>query len=147
MISSSKIFSSLAVVLLICGSSFGQSAARPDRGATLNRNYLMSDIENINLQNGGVQLSIPLASLPPIAGGKLSWTVSANYNSKIWDMLRMQEEPLGTVFLPYVVDVPVQAADGPLAGAIPSSFAMQETTSIAFSTIKAAGCHNPKSIS
>ncbi|HKV34161.1 MAG TPA: LamG-like jellyroll fold domain-containing protein [Pyrinomonadaceae bacterium] len=122
MISSSKIFSSLAVVLLICGSSFGQSAARPDRGATLNRNYLMSDIENINLQNGGVQLSIPLASLPPIAGGKLSWTVSANYNSKIWDMLRMQEEPLGTVFLPYVVDVPSAGGGWTIGGSYSIQF-------------------------
>lgn len=106
MISPSKISSTLVVVLLICGSSFAQQAARPDRGSTLNRNYLMSDIENINLQNGNVQLSIPLASLPPIAGGKLSWTVSAHYNSAIWNVLRMQEEPLGMVFMPYVVDLP-----------------------------------------
>src|ERR1700752_5200365 len=106
MISLSKILSSFVVLLIACFGSLAQEAARPERGAALNRNYLASDIENINMQNGNVQLSIPLAALPPIAGGKLSWTVSANYNSKIWDVLRMQEEPLGTVFMPYVVDLP-----------------------------------------
>jgi hypothetical protein len=106
MISTSKTLLALLVVLVVCGLTYGQPAARPDRGATLNRNYLVSDIENINLQNGGVQLSIPLGSLPPIAGGKLSWTVSAHYNSALWNVVRVQEEPLGTVWMPYVVDAP-----------------------------------------
>ena len=57
MISPSKIFSSLVILLLVCGSSLAQEAARPDRGAALNRNYLTSDTENISLQNGNVQLS------------------------------------------------------------------------------------------
>jgi hypothetical protein len=106
MISASKTLLVLLVVLVLCGLTYGQPAARPDRGTTLNRNYLVSDIENINLQNGGVQLSIPLASLPPIAGGKLSLMVSAHYNSALWNVVRVQEEPLGTVWMPYVVDAP-----------------------------------------
>ena len=101
-----KVIASLAVVLTICGSSFGQEANRPDRGSTLNRNYLMSDIEKINLQNGNVQLSIPLASLPPIAGGKLTGAFSLNYNSKLWDVLRYQEEEAALEWAPYVVDMP-----------------------------------------
>jgi YD repeat-containing protein len=60
-------------------------AARPDRGTRPVGSYSVSDIENISLVNGNVNLSIPLAALPPIAGGKLSWTVSAHYNSKSWD--------------------------------------------------------------
>ena len=106
MISPAKLFSTLIAVLVIGVSSLAQQAARPERGATLNRNYLMSDIENINLQNGNVQLSIPLASLPPIAGGKLSWTVSAHYNSAIWNVLRVQQEPMEAPWMPYVVDAP-----------------------------------------
>jgi len=122
MISPSRIFSTLVALLLVCGGVFAQEAARPDRGAALNRNYLASDIENINLQNGNVQLSIPLAALPPIAGGKLSWTVSAHYNSKIWDVLRVQEEPLGTVFMPYVVDVPSAGGGWTIGGAYSIQF-------------------------
>ena len=101
-----RIVSITVVLFAAFGNTVAQSAARPDRGATLNRNYLVSDVENISLENGGVNLSIPLASLPPIAGGKLSWGVNANYSSQIWNVTRVQEEPLGTVFLPYVVDVP-----------------------------------------
>jgi YD repeat-containing protein len=106
MISPAKMFLTLIIVLVIGGTSLAQQAARPERGATLNRNYLMSDIENVNLQNGNVQLSIPLASLPPIAGGKLSWTVSAQYNSAIWNVPRVQEEPMEAPWMPYVVDAP-----------------------------------------
>ncbi|HKC65851.1 MAG TPA: hypothetical protein VKB86_19565, partial [Pyrinomonadaceae bacterium] len=51
-----------------------QTAARPDRGVNPGGAYSVSDVENINLQNGNLNLSIPLASLPPIAGGKLSLT-------------------------------------------------------------------------
>src|SRR5678815_512689 len=104
MISPAKVTSSLLVMFLLCCAAVAQEAARPDRGTALNRNYLASDIENINLQNGNVELSIPLAALPPIAGGKLSWTVSAHYNSKIWDVLRVQEEPMEAPWVPYVVD-------------------------------------------
>src|ERR1700752_167571 len=60
MISLSKILSSFVVLLIACFGSLAQEAARPERGAALNRNYLASDIENINMQNGNVQLSIPL---------------------------------------------------------------------------------------
>ena len=54
--------------------------------------YVISDIESISLTNGNVNLSIPLASLPPMAGGKLSWTVSAVYNSKLWDVVKAETE-------------------------------------------------------
>lgn len=116
MFSPAKTFLTLVAVLLICTGSFAQEAARPDRGSTLNRNYLVSDIENINLQNGNVQLSIPLASLPPIAGGKLSWTIGAHYNSKIWDVLRVQEEPMQAPWMPYVVDAPSASGGWTIGG-------------------------------
>jgi len=76
-----------------------------------NRSYQISDIENINLENGNVNLSIPLASLPPIAGGKLSWTITANYNSKQWNVIREQaDSDLDSQWKPYVIDYP--AIDG-----------------------------------
>src|SRR5215211_5396307 len=71
-------------------------AARPDRGVRPNGTYSVSDVENISLQNGNVNLNIPLASLPPIAGGKLSFGFSAFYNSKVWDVVRTEQ--IGTAF-------------------------------------------------
>src|SRR5690242_8702806 len=81
-----------AVLLLSAASVFGQTtAARPDRGTRPNGSYSISDIENISLQNGNVSLNIPLAALPPMAGGKLSWSLNAYYNSKVWDVSRTQQ--------------------------------------------------------
>ncbi len=106
------------VVLLTIGWLFSTSAqlnaqttaARPDRGTMPNASYSISDLENINLQNGNVSLAIPLASLPPIAGGKLSWTINAYYNSKPWDIPRQQLLAQTFGYHPYVVDAP-QVAD------------------------------------
>ena len=83
------------------------TAARPDRGIMPGAAYSVSDIENVSLTNGNVQLTIPLASLPPIAGGKLKFTVNAVYNSKIWNVTR-QENRLGQFYgcPSWVVDKP-----------------------------------------
>lgn len=99
----------LAFAFIVCCSraAFGQAAARPDRGTMPNRTYSVSDIENISLQNGNVNLSIPDAALPPIAGGKLSWVVKARYNSKLWNVTRtQQDDPNDLEWNPYVVDTP-----------------------------------------
>src|SRR2546430_4517366 len=82
-----------AMLLLLSGTSFGQSAAaRPDRGVMPAGAYAVSDIENISLTNGNVNLGIPLASLPPVAGGKLGLTLRAEYNSKLWDTVRTERQ-------------------------------------------------------
>lgn len=106
---------SLTIIFLVSLGipAFGQTtAARPDRGASTGGAYAVSDIESTNLQNGNVSLSIPLASLPPIAGGKLSWTISARYNSKLWNVTReeqvTQELPYQTIFK----DMPQQSDRG-----------------------------------
>lgn len=90
-----------------------QMAARPDRGMVSGNSYSVSDIESLSLNNGNLNLSIPLASLPPIAGGKLSWTVNATYNSKLWNVIRRQEDSTtDTEWHPYTVDVPAQGSGG-----------------------------------
>ncbi len=102
------------VIFVLGGSAvLGQTtAARPDRGPTPSGSYSVSDVENISLQNGNVNLDITLASLPPLAGGKLSWNFNAYYNSKIWDVVR--SEQIGEAFdlseHYYVVDT-VQQSD------------------------------------
>ena len=88
---SGRILVVVAVWTSFTCAALGQTtSARPDRGTMPNGSYSVSDFENISLQNGNVNLTIPLASLPRIAGGKLSWTLSAQYNSKIWDVVRTQ---------------------------------------------------------
>ena len=95
-----------AFIVAFCLNVQAQEAARPARGLVPNGSYSVSDIENINLLNGNVNLNIPLASLPPIAGGKLSWTVSAQYNSKIWNVTRAQNNDDPLTWAPYSVDYP-----------------------------------------
>ena len=102
----------LFILIVFCGSTaLSQEAERPERGILPNRSYSLSDIEKINLQNGNVNLSIPLASLPPVAGSQLSWTISAHYNSKQWDVIRQQaDSQFDSSWRPYVIDYP--ALDG-----------------------------------
>ncbi len=103
----------LTILILTAAAAYGQTtSARPDRGTRPNGSYSVSDIENISLQNGNLNLNIPLAALPPLAGGKLSWSLNAQYNSKIWDVARSQQ--VGEAFdlseVYYVVDT-VQESD------------------------------------
>lgn len=69
------------------------AAARPERGIAPANSYAVSDIESVSLTNGNLSLSIPLAALPPMSGGKLSWALRAVYNSKAWDTVRSEIQP------------------------------------------------------
>lgn len=92
--------------------AIAQSGARPDRGLSPLGSYAVSDIDNVNLTNGNLNLSIPLASLPPMAGGKLTYTIQATYNSKIWDVVRSEfrnEQPSSPIV---VVDKPQRSDAG-----------------------------------
>jgi RHS repeat-associated protein len=101
-------FVSLLVVAALSAATVSaqKTAARPDRGTDPAGAYSVSDVENINLQNGNVQLSIPLASLPPIAGGHLSFTLRAIYNSKLWNVTRSEQAGGALPYRTYVVDTP-----------------------------------------
>jgi RHS repeat-associated protein len=92
--------------------AIAQTAARPDRGLQPSGSYAVSDIESINLTVGNVNLSIPLASLPPIAGGKLSFTLNATYNSKLWDVTRYQVKQNEPPIYNYIVDTPQISSSG-----------------------------------
>ncbi len=101
-----------ALIAAFCFNGAAQEASRPERGLVPNGSFSVSDIENINLLNGNVNINIPLASLPPIAGGKLSWTVSAQYNSKLWNITRAQVNDDPLTWTPYAVDYPGAEAVG-----------------------------------
>ena len=107
---STKFVLAAALVFVFFSLTMAQQASRPDRGLMPNGSYSISDIENINVLNGNLNIHIPLASLPPIAGGKLSWTISAQYNSKVWDVTRYQQNDDPLTWQPYNVNTP--GADG-----------------------------------
>src|SRR5258708_4263541 len=89
----SNVCGALVLMFFLCETAFSQqTAARPDRGIMPGASYSVSDTENISLSNGNLNLSIPLAGLPPIAGGKLKFTLSAVYNSKLWNVTRFQHQ-------------------------------------------------------
>ena len=90
------LLSRLSIIMLLGGlggRAWAQTSSIPDRGVRDGGSYAISDIEAISMTNGNLHLSIPLASLPPIAGGKLSWTISAVYDSKLWDTIRAEGYP------------------------------------------------------
>jgi RHS repeat-associated protein len=92
------LLSAFVLIALSSAQTLGQQpAARPDRGAMPGASYSVSDIESISMVNGNLHLSIPLASLPPIAGGKLKLGISAVYNSKLWNSTRTEHQlpPIG----------------------------------------------------
>ena len=65
---------------------------RPERGVGGKGTQYGSEIDSVNLQNGNVSLNIPLASLPPIAGGKLSGSISAYYNSRLYNARSLEKQ-------------------------------------------------------
>ena len=80
----------IGLLTVLDRTALGQAASRPDRGIRPVGSYSISELESISLTNGNLNLSIPLAGLPPMAGGKLSWVVRANYNSKNWDVTSVE---------------------------------------------------------
>jgi len=76
---------SLTFLMSIVVANAQPLTARPDQGMSGNGGFQAGQVDAINLQNGALTAQIPLASLPPIAGGKLSYTLTASYNSKIWE--------------------------------------------------------------
>lgn len=60
----------------------------PDRGFKANTPFATHDLDAVNLTNGNLFISLPLASLPKGRGDSPDFPISLNYNSKLWDMRR-----------------------------------------------------------
>jgi len=108
----------LFVLFCVCTDA-QELTSRPDQGLAGNGTRAVSEIDSINLQNGGVSLSLPLASLPPMAGGKLGYTLTANYNSKLW--MAYRKEVLAWSSSPSTcpgsfTSTEIRSADGTAAG-------------------------------
>src|SRR5262249_19089515 len=101
-----KLISLIALLISCAAIAVAQGPARPDRGIRQIGSYSVSDIEAINLTNGNLSLSIPLASLPPIAAGKLSWVLQGVYNSKLWDAISGENQTHTTPPVTYTTSTP-----------------------------------------
>lgn len=80
-----KLISALAYLIFASGQLSAQTEVAPKRGVYLSGSYSVSDFETVNNTNGNVMFSFPLASLPPGRGG-MSYGVTLNYNSKLFDV-------------------------------------------------------------
>lgn len=63
----------------------GVGIFRPDRGFLPTGSYSVSDTESVSETNGAVNLSVPLAKLPPGRAGH-SWGLSLIYNSNLYEV-------------------------------------------------------------
>lgn len=61
-----------------------QEHPNTDRGFTAERSFLAGDVDNVNLFNGNLVLTIPLGITYPVGGG-LSYGLTLAYNSNVWD--------------------------------------------------------------
>jgi RHS repeat-associated protein len=81
----------MLLILMMCSGTNAQPlSARPEHGSGSKGSDQTTDVDSISLQDGAVNLQIPLASLPAVAGGKLSYTLTASYSSKLWEVLRKE---------------------------------------------------------
>lgn len=81
------------ILLLFCLAVLGAPAARsqeevetnPERGFSPGRTYAISEIENVDVIGGNLNVQISLASLPP---GRAGMTAGVNliYNSQLYDL-------------------------------------------------------------
>lgn len=81
------------LLVFLCIGSFAQS---PRKGFVPGGGFAVSDFETVNMQNGNVMLSFPLAQLPAGRNG-LTAGVYLTYNSKLYDArddyFRNEEKP------------------------------------------------------
>jgi RHS repeat-associated protein len=72
------------VLLAVSSIAFGQER-QPSRGLQFGNSYATNGIDSVNVSNGNVVVNLPVASLPAGRGTSPGFTVTLQYNSKLWD--------------------------------------------------------------
>ncbi|HVT56883.1 MAG TPA: RHS repeat-associated core domain-containing protein [Thermoanaerobaculia bacterium] len=67
-----------------------------DRGFMPGRAYAIGDIDNINLFNGNLVVTIPIGATYRV-GGRLSYALTLVYNSNLWDF-QQRDDPNGITY-------------------------------------------------
>lgn len=70
--------------LLLSGALAAQQPAASERGFNPEKVYQTGDVDNVNLLNGNLVLTIPIGATYPVSGG-LSYGLTLTYNSNLWD--------------------------------------------------------------
>lgn len=85
-------WSFIAVLYILQAFCLTALAQQPDRGFKTANSYAASSLETVNTTNGNLMLSIPVASLPAGRGGNPGYTVSLQYNSKLWESYQVTSD-------------------------------------------------------
>lgn len=79
-----------------------------ERGFAAEKLYQFASVDNVNVLNGNVVLTIPIGMAYP-AGGSLTYALTLTYNSKLWDIEERASGPPPTP--PYVQALPNRRAN------------------------------------
>ncbi len=76
----------IRIVIAICTVAFPALAQHPnlDRGISADKMYQFGNIDQINIFNGNLSLSIPIGGDRPVSD-RLSYGLTLSYNSKVWE--------------------------------------------------------------
>ena len=79
---------SLILVILTVASTVFTQVRMPVRGPKADSPFSSAGVDSVNLTNGNLLFSMPLASLPRGRGESPDFPISIRYNSKLWDARR-----------------------------------------------------------
>jgi RHS repeat-associated protein len=85
------------LVLLLPLVAAADTHPNTDRGFSPERSFMVGDVDNVNLFNGNLVLTIPLGSSYPVGGG-LSFGLTLVYNSNLWDFQAEDDIVTGTTY-------------------------------------------------
>src|SRR5712692_1359194 len=76
----------IRIVIAICTVAFPALAQHPnlDRGISADKMYQFGNIDQINIFNGNLSLTIPIGGDRPVSE-RLSYGLTLSYNSKVWE--------------------------------------------------------------
>src|SRR5687768_10384506 len=74
-----------ALLALVALSAAAQQHPNAARGFSPEKVYQLGNIDNVNVFNGNVTVTLPLGGTYPVGGG-LSYGLTLVYNSKNWDI-------------------------------------------------------------
>jgi RHS repeat-associated protein len=89
---------SLLLLLALAASTLSaQGHPNSDRGFSPERSYQVGDVDNVNLFNGNMVITLPLGSSYPVGGG-LSYGLTLVYNSNVWDFQQREDFSSGVTY-------------------------------------------------
>ena len=73
------------LVILSTATIISAQDRQPERGFQFANSYTSGSLDSVNVNNGNLVINLPIASLPKGRGTSPGFTVTLQYNSKLWD--------------------------------------------------------------